>query len=394
MALKGNLLKAALISASGLTVMSGATIAPSLPGLVDQFGDRFSETTIKLALTLPGLSIALIAPVSGWLGDHLPKKTLLFWATLIYALAGCSGLYLDDFRLILAGRVVLGLAVAFTMTMAIALVADYFDGPERQRYLGAQSAAMSGCGVIFMTTGGWLAELSWRGPFAVYSLSLLVALLVTQLPDPPEKPLTHEIPSSSKDLLKLLPIYILSFLTMLIFYIVPVQLPFLIEREGIGSASDSGIAIACSNMMAAITSLFLFSRLRRRWAPPGILVVGFIIVAAGYWIIRESHSYSGILVSMALSGAAIGVIFPNFTSWLLQEATPQLRGRATGLLSAFFFSAQFLTPIIIAPLFDDGTPPREAFGTVSILLLAGSAIAGSWLLLPNIRRRRPITKGA
>ena len=47
---------------------------------------------------------------------------------------------------------------------------------------------MSGGGVVFLLAGGALAEISWRGPFAIYGVALPLAVLVALvLPKSPPK---------------------------------------------------------------------------------------------------------------------------------------------------------------------------------------------------------------
>ena len=58
--------KIVLLLIGTLTVMSGATIAPSLPAMQDHFkAVPNSEYLVRLALTLPALFIALGAPIVG-----------------------------------------------------------------------------------------------------------------------------------------------------------------------------------------------------------------------------------------------------------------------------------------------------------------------------------------
>jgi hypothetical protein len=60
------LIKITLLLASTLTVMAGATIAPSLPAMQDHFSEiANSQFLVKLILTIPALFIALGSPLAG-----------------------------------------------------------------------------------------------------------------------------------------------------------------------------------------------------------------------------------------------------------------------------------------------------------------------------------------
>ena len=139
-----------LLLASSLTVMSGATIAPALPAMQAHFaGVENSDLLVRLVLTVPALAIVVGAPLAGVIGDLRGRARLLYMAILLYAAAGSSGLYLDSLGAILAGRVLLGAAVAGVLTSATALAADYYSGAERARFMGCLANAW-----MFAIVGG------------------------------------------------------------------------------------------------------------------------------------------------------------------------------------------------------------------------------------------------
>ena len=167
--------KATLLAASALTVMSGATIAPSLPALYEHFaGTPHADLLTRLVLTAPALSIVIVAPLAGIVIDRFGRRSLLLGATVGYAIAGSAGLVLDTLYAILISRVLLGVAVACIMTCVMTLVGDYFAGEARARYMGLQASFMSFGGVVFILLGGALASVHWRGPFVVYVLALVL----------------------------------------------------------------------------------------------------------------------------------------------------------------------------------------------------------------------------
>ncbi len=143
------LVKATLLLSSSLTVMAGATIAPSLPAMRDYFAATpNADYWVRLVLTVPALFIAIGAPFVGTLIDRFGRKPLLAFAVLLYGIAGTSGAVLNDIGMILVGRVLLGLSVAGIMTTATALIADYYIGAARAQFLGFQAGFMGLGGVV------------------------------------------------------------------------------------------------------------------------------------------------------------------------------------------------------------------------------------------------------
>ena len=136
-------LKLTLLLVSSLTIMSVITISPALPQMATAFSDvKNSAFLVKLVLTIPALMIALFSPVTGRLIDRYGRLKILRFALVLYAVAGSAGYYLNDLYQILISRAVLGISVGMSMTIVITLIADYFEGIERQKFVGLQIAFM------------------------------------------------------------------------------------------------------------------------------------------------------------------------------------------------------------------------------------------------------------
>ena len=384
--------KLTLLGASGLTVMSGATIAPSLPAIAEHFVDTpNAELLTRLVLTIPALLIAICAPLAGLIVDRYGRKRLLILSTIAYVLSGMSGAVLDTLPGILIGRALLGVAVAGVMTSATTLVGDYLSGPVRSRFFGLQSAFMAFGGVIVLSGGGLLAELHWRGPFYVYLTAIaLIPFMITTLyePDrrsPPEQPADANPPAagdaaSGWKLIAL--IYGVAFATFVAFYMLPVQLPFYLKEMGTPEPSLAGLAIASGALVAAIVSMS-YARLRARLSHRGIVALGFALMGIGYGIVAAADSYGVVLVAMLVNGLGMGSVMPNLSVWLMARAPAALRGRAVGGLSASIFLGQFLSPLAVEPI----AAPfglAAAYGVVGGLLVLA---AGGFALHAALVRR-------
>ncbi len=338
-----------LLAAATLTVMAGATISPSLPGLLAHFADDpRADVLVPLILTAPGLAIALSAPLAGILLDRLSKRAVLAAAIVLYALAGSSGLYLSSLDAILVGRLVLGVAVGTIMTASLALVADLYQGSERERVMGWQGAAMSFGGVLFVGVGGLLGEIGWRGPFAVYLAPLALAWLALRAL--PARPLDVEEapPGAASPAAAPFPwrhafaLYLLAGTSMLTFYVVPTLIPFVVEGlvGTAGTALLAGVAIGVTTLAAGLVSM-QYQRIRARVSPPTIAALGFAGIAAGFAGIAAEPGFAVLLAALAVAGAGAGTIMPNNNSWLLSRVPEPVRGRASGGMTAALFLGQF-----------------------------------------------------
>jgi len=340
-----------LLACASLTVMSGATIAPGLPGLVEHFKDYpEADFLSRLILTAPGLAIACSAALAGWVADKLGRRVLLQVGICVYILAGSAGIWVDDLIVLLVSRFILGISVGMIMVSSMALLTDHFQGPERDRAMGQQSSAMATGAIVFITIGSVLADISWRAPFAVYLLPVLLIPLVYFIiskPPPAEKPeynVEGAFPVAHASLL-----YALGFISMVMFYFIPSQLPFLAQELGANSLKIAGFAVVFSQVFSALASAN-YQRLRRYLDNQQVLLLSYLLMSSGFVLLSQAQSLLVVYVSMPLIGIGLGFNFPNLTIWLMSRIPSDMRGRASGGMTSAVFIGQFISPLSSQPL--------------------------------------------
>jgi MFS family permease len=173
---RGGLPAVLLMAGSCLPVLGAVLLAPVLPEMQDHFDSvPGNAALVPLMLTVPALSLALLAPFAGVVVDRLGRKRLLVAATILYAVFGTVPLWLDSLYGIVAGRVLVGVAEAAIMTCCTTLIGDYYTGRVRDRYLAAQTMCASASATVFFVLGGALGAAGWRAPFWLYAVGLLLA---------------------------------------------------------------------------------------------------------------------------------------------------------------------------------------------------------------------------
>ena len=344
-----------LLFTSSMTVMAGATISPALPQIQQFFqNEPNSEFWVKLLLTLPALFTAIGAPFAGMIIDRFGRKPLLIGAVTLYGLAGGSGCVLSSLTGLLIGRAFLGLAVGAIMTTSIALIADYYQGPKRNQIMGTQAAFMGYGGVVFLTLGGFLADIGWRIPFLIYlSAFAILPLVIFCLTEPNVESDRNSI--LAEDVEAKLPIgtialiYTLTFLTMVAFYMIPVQLPFYLKSLGQVSNAQTGIAIAASTLASAIVSM-RYGSIKTHLSFPGVLICLFLLMGLGYVTISLAKSYPVVVLGLIFAGSGLGLLLPNMNVWLNAKTPIASRGRVLGGLTTCMFLGQFCSPIVSQPI--------------------------------------------
>ncbi len=365
--------------------MVATAISPALPVMRAHFSDvPQADLLVRLVLTITALFIVIGAPIAGLLVDRWGRKSLLVAAAVFYGLAGSAGFVLETLSGLLLVRALLGLATAGTMTSGTTLIADYYSGPARARLMGWQSAVMSIAGMVFLSLGGVLADLSWQAPFLIYlSTFILLPFIILVLYEPrPAATLspdgTTEARGADPDstspvrlsIKSLALVYTLMLLLMGVYFFILVQLPFYLTNLTQASATDSGLAIAVSTLFSAAASL-LYGRVKQRLSFVGITALALGLMGGGFVIIGLSSVYGQVVIGLSLNGLGFGLLFPNLTVWVSAISPVVLRGRALGGLTTFLFLGQFLSPFVSQPMSQQlGFGPTYSLTGGFLLLLA------------------------
>ncbi|CAK2832504.1 MFS transporter [Vibrio crassostreae] len=338
-----------LLLVSTLTVMSNATIAPALPGLAKEFAGASSvDLLVTMLLPIPALFIVLFAPILGFVVDKFGSKKQLIISAILFACSGAVGAELNSLESIIVSRAVLGISVAGLMTATTALIADYFSGKQRGQFMGLQQAFSNIGGIVFVVSAGYLATFNPRMPFYIYGAAiLLVPIIAFSIIDEPKK---HSI-SNAIDVTSVSwksPLIICStmiFFHLMVFYIMPTQLPFYMEKLEIDDPSKVGLALGVSTFSAAISALF-FARILSKIQSHGVTVLGFFSMSFGLFLLSYSGSFYLILLACAFMGVGMGLVLPNFMARGIALVPENRRGIASGILTSSIFVGQFVSPLI------------------------------------------------
>jgi MFS family permease len=152
----------------------------------------------------------------------------------------------------------------------------------------------------------------------------------------------------------------------IIFFLIPVQIPFYLKMIGIEKNSLIGAAIASSTLLSAMSSIS-YSKIKSRFSFLTIFCIGYSLMATGFFTVAMSHSYWQVILAMMLSGLGMGMMIPNTNVWVMKIVPPEIRGKEIGKLTTFWFLGQFLSPIIIFPV-------------LQVLTIKSTFLAGAGLL--------------
>jgi predicted MFS family arabinose efflux permease len=131
----------------------------------------------------------LVAPLTGWLGDRLPRKPLIITGAILWSLATLGTAWVHSYWTLYLRHAIVGVGEATFTIFAPAVLADFYPERDRNRILSAFYLAIPVGAALGFLAGGTLGSLyGWRAPFFLCAFpGLLVAAFYWWLGREPQR---------------------------------------------------------------------------------------------------------------------------------------------------------------------------------------------------------------
>jgi MFS family permease len=380
------LTKLILLMGANVALMAGSSLSPGVPAMLAEFKSiPGADFWVSMILTLPALFIVLSGPLVGWLVDRFGRKPVLVASLLLSGVAGSAAYFLTEIWAILITRALVGMSVAGATTATNALIADYFEGQTRARFMGAQSAFTGLAGVVFLSLGGFLADINWHLSFLAHApLVILFPLAWIFISEPAVAKSNHTQAEDGR--LKLTPplMYIFSatFMNQFTFVTVPIYVAYFLADIVGATGTQIGLIGAASGLFSFFAGM-LYERLGRRVPFREMTIVTFLLFGAGFLILGLSGAWTGAIIGQLLIGFCMGLMASNLTTWLASLVPAQVRGRANGTYVTLMFLGNFATSLVYTPIVN-ATSLSFAYILSAILVVV---MAGAGILVKGLGRQ-------
>jgi len=360
---------------------------PVIPLIAD--GLRVEPATAALLSTAFTLPYALVQPLLGALADMFSKARLMLLFMVIVTVATLLCALAPNFEILVAGRVIAGLAAGGVVPISFALVGDKVPIAERQIAMGRLLFAIMTGNLLGATCAGVVGDLvGWRGVFLVTGILGAIATVVAV---PGFRGLS-EASSGRFDLSNLIPNYRAIFrnpLAKICFGTVFLEALFMygcfpyiatmMRQAGEPRASIAGIVIAGFGVGGAVYGLTV-SRLLRLLGETRMMRLGGAALGFCLMVIAARLAWPLEFLNFALLGFGFYMLHAVVQIYA-SELAPAARGSAMALHSFFFFLGQAVGPIVYgAGLSTIGLNPVLLFGAV--VLFATGLTCAQWLRRP------------
>jgi MFS family permease len=315
---------------------------PALAEIAKAFPD-VSPRLIKMIVTIPSLLIMLSTLVCGVLSRTMGKKKLVVTGMLLFAIGGTLPAFYGGVIFILIMRGVFGIGVGFLLPISQALVADYFEGRDRDAYMGYSSSNAAIWGIVFTLLGGFLCDIHWRYTFYAHLLVIPVILFVLAKMPEPAKQQTVERSKPAGLTGKSWSWISIYFIYNIVMFCFITDIAFVISADKIGNAGTAGVVMTFSSIGGIVAGLVLgwITKTFRHYA----LVFALTFLAAGSIMLVFVHTAPMFMLACAIWGLGFG----TFNSLIILEIMGSVAKSATAFALAILTSAmgigQFLSPM-------------------------------------------------
>jgi EmrB/QacA subfamily drug resistance transporter len=178
----GRRLVATTVLGSGMGFLDGTIANVALPHI----GHDLHANLAELQWVINGYTLALASLIllGGSLGDRLGRKRTYGWGIAGFAVASVLSALSPTIGILIAARVVQGVAAALMTPGSLALLQASFVEKDRMRAIGAWTGTLGIATAAGPALGGWLVGINWRIAFWInVPIAVLVLWLLRCAPE-------------------------------------------------------------------------------------------------------------------------------------------------------------------------------------------------------------------
>lgn len=343
-------------SVSALTSLPGLAVSP-IWGELSTIFPHATELDIQMLTSLPSLLIIPFVLLAGKLAEKRDFIRLLRVGLWLFAASGVLYLFSSRMWQLMAVSALLGIGAGLIIPLSTGLISRYFTGEYRVRQFGYSSAITNMTLVVATAVTGYLAEVHWRLPFAVYLLPLISLVLSAYLKKDTAsvtiKQAAAIIPpiQSTPVISGKYGIHIRHLVQLMLFYglvtyvvlAVTFNLPFLMEAHHF-SSGNSGLMISLF-FLAIMAPGFILDSLVKLLGNKTKLY-SLLAIAIGLLLIWISPTEWLIVPGCILVGLGYGIIQPLIYDKTVDTAIPQKTTLALAFVMVMNYLAILLSPFI------------------------------------------------
>ncbi|MEC4273449.1 MFS transporter [Adlercreutzia sp. R25] len=342
------------IYAVAILMMGAIGVSSSIGVFMTSY--QIDQVTALGVVSVPCFVIIFVTLVSGWLMSVMAKKTISIIGILLFIAGGTAPAFVDSWTAVIACRVIFGLGLGMVQASTAALVAENYEGTERDKVMGRMTSfQMLGC-VLFSIIGGMLGSIVDMGYQAVFYVHLigLVSLAGVVACVPYRRPERDSARRAGHDGgIKVTAGVVLWFVVAVVFFmggqVYSNVINVLITEFGFGGPAEAGISLAIFAFGGFFAGL-LFGKIYEI-ARGLTLSIGLGVLAISYALMAFASGLPEIYLGSLLCGLAFSICIPLIMSSISNAAVnPASASFAVSLATCGQSIGQSASPYVISPI--------------------------------------------
>jgi MFS family permease len=301
---------------------------------------------IQNLISIPCIMIIPTTLIVGRIMGSVSKKWVAAGGIIIFIAGGFAPVFMKSFSMILVMRGIFGIGIGVCQVVSNALVAENFNGAEKDRVQGTLLAsAMCGAAVMVFLSGIF-SNVGWQLAFYVYLIAA-IPLLFVLLFVPAKEPVKNFQGGGQGT--KITGACWAWVGAMLVTYIsaqtYPVFLSFLLEEKHLGTASGSALGLvffAAGGIVTGILFGWISGILKKH-----TITIGFLTLALSNVLIAFSSSMAMCYAGSLLIGVANTIVASCVFIRAGTSVDAVSAGIAISLVSCAQNFGQFSSPFVI-----------------------------------------------
>jgi MFS family permease len=305
---------------------------------------------------------ALSAPLAGWVGDRLPRKTLILGGLIFWSLVTIATALSTKYWHLVLFRGLEGFGEAFYFPASMSLVSDYHGEDTRSKAMSMHQSSVYAGTIAGGVASGFLGQhYGWRSSFYLFGIlgCVLGVALWAMLKEPPrgERESRVSLLDAARDVYKMPMAVILTavfvganFVAMIFLTWMPSFL-FRKFQMSLSMAGFSGTAyLQVASVVGVLTGGWLADRMVKRYAGGRMRTqsLGLILGVPFIFLTGWTMSVPVLILAMCGFGFFKGMYDANIWASLHDVVPVARRASAVGFMNAIGWLGGGVAPVAIA----------------------------------------------
>ncbi len=365
-----------ILAAGSLTPMAGGVVAPVLPDLIAYL--HLDPVLAGSLVSMHSLTIALAAPLFGILADKMSPTKVLVPGLISYGIFGILGGFMTTFWPLLLTRALLGIASGAIAASSLGLLAQMYDGEERQTAIGYATATLTITGMIYPLLGGIVGSDHWQFAFYLYGMAIPLGIMGEGIFSGTEttkkKTSSFNLGGQISELFNnsLIWLVLLTIaLASLVMYSAIIYTPLYLKNTFSTPAELNGLVLALKAVGATIISAFGAKLIAKFISQRGAIALGFGMMALMLIIVPNVAIFQLVFVTAICFGMGFGLVLPNLYGILANVAPLKIQSTVLAAGTGVGFLGQFFAPVILGFILSFSNLESVFYATAIIAMLSG-----------------------